>query len=63
MVHQTRSLGVLNLYFIYNMVFVNKTYDMVVDTQFHHFYGRSFARVLYFILMKDIVRIVEWYVV
>ena len=25
----------------------------MVNTQFHKFYGRSFARVLYFILMKD----------
>ena len=38
------------------MVFVNETYDMVVNTQFHKFYGRSFARVLYLILMKDILR-------
>ena len=29
------------------MVFVNYIYDMVVDTQFHKFYGRPFARVLY----------------
>ena len=29
---------------------------MVVDTQFHKVHGRSFARVLYFILMKDIGR-------
>ena len=28
---------------------------MVVNTQFHQFYGRSFARVLYFILMKDCI--------
>ena len=27
---------------------------MFVNTQFHKFYGRSFARVLYFVLMKDI---------
>ena len=32
------------------------SYDMVVNTQFHNFYGRSFARVLYFILMNDIAR-------
>ena len=37
------------------MVFVNSTYDMV-NTQFHKFYGRPFARVLYLILMKDIGR-------
>ena len=57
MVHQTRPFGVVILYFIYNMLFVNETYDMVVNTQFHNFYGRSFARVLYLILMnKDIGR-------
>ena len=28
------------------MVFVNYIYDMVVDAQFHKFYGRPFARVL-----------------
>ena len=27
---------------------------MVADTQFHKFYGRPFARVLYLFLMKDI---------
>ena len=32
------------------LVFVNYIYDMVVDTQFHRFYGRSFARVLYRLL-------------
>ena len=36
------------------MVFVNYIYDMVVDAQFHKFYGRPFARVLYLFLMKDI---------
>ena len=45
-VHQTRSLGVLIQEFIYNMVFVNKTYDMVINTQFRKIYRRSFARVL-----------------
>ena len=29
------------------MVFVNYIYDMVIDTQFHKFHGRPFARVLY----------------
>ena len=29
------------------MVFVNCIYDVVVDTQFHKFHGRPFARVLY----------------
>ena len=38
------------------MVFANQTYDMmVVDTQFHKFYGRPFARVLYF-FMNNISR-------
>ena len=50
MIHQTRLLGVLILYFVYNMVFVNYTYDMVINTQLHKFYGKSFAPVLYFIL-------------
>ena len=33
------------------MAFVNYIYDMVADTQFHKFYGRQFARVLYLFLM------------
>ena len=36
--------------------FVKYIYDMVVDTQFHNFYCRPFARVLYLVLMKDIGR-------
>ena len=36
------------------MVFVNYIYDVVADTQFHKFYGRPFARVLYLFLMKDV---------
>ena len=55
MVRETRSLGVLVLCFICNMVFVNYIYDMVVDTQFHKFHGRPFARVLHVFLMKDIL--------
>ena len=31
-------------------------YDIDVDTQFHKFYGRPFARVLYLFLMKHIGR-------
>ena len=59
-VHQTRSLDEFILYFIYNIiVFVNKIYDMV-NTQFHKFYARSFARVLYLILMTDIGRWLPW---
>ena len=38
------------------MVFVNYIYGMVVDTQFHKFYGKSFARVLYLFLKKDVGR-------
>ena len=41
---------------MFQLVFVNYIYDMVVDTQFHKFYGRPFARVLYLFLMKDIGR-------
>ena len=33
---------------------------MVVSTQFHKFHRRSFARVLHFILMKDIGRRLAW---
>ena len=33
---------------------------MAVDTQFHKFHGRPFARVLYFLLMKDISRWLPW---
>ena len=42
------------------MVFVNYIYDTVVDTQFHKFYGRPFARVLYVFLMKDMGRWLRW---
>ena len=59
-IRQTRSLGVLVLCSNWNMVFVNYIYDMVVDTQFHKFYGRPFARVLYLFLMKDIGRWLPW---
>ena len=44
----------------WNMVFVNYIYDMVVDTQFHKFYGRPVARVLYLFLMKNIGRWLPW---
>ena len=54
-IRQTRSLGVLVLCFICNMVFVNYIYDMVV-AQFHKFYGRPFARVLDVFLMKGVGR-------
>ena len=33
---------------------------MVVDTQFHKFHGRPFARVVYVFLMKDIGRRLPW---
>ena len=46
-VRKTRSFGALVLCSICNMVLVNYIYDMVVDTQFHKFHGRPFARVLY----------------
>ena len=51
-IHETRSLGAVVLYSVCSMVlnFVNLIYDMVVDTQFHKFYVRSFARVLYRLL-------------
>ena len=39
--------------FTSNMVFVHQIYDMVVDTQFHKFYGRPFARVLYLFLAHE----------
>ena len=60
-IRQTRSLGALVLCsmtwcVIPGMVFVNCIYDIVVDTQFHKFHGRPFARVLYVFLMKDIGR-------
>ena len=56
MIRQTRSLGVLVLCSTCNMVFVNYTYDVNGDTQFHKFHGRPFARVLYLFVMKDIGR-------
>ena len=58
-VRETRSLGVLVLCFICNMVFVNYIYDMVV-AQFHKFYGRPFARVLDVFLMKGVGRWLPW---
>ena len=42
------------------VVFVSCMYDMVVNTQFHKFHGRPFARVLYVFLMKDIGRWLPW---
>ena len=36
-IRRTRSLGVLVLCSIWNMLFVNYVYDMVVDTQLHMF--------------------------
>ena len=57
MIRQTRSLGALVLCSIWNMVFVNYIYDMVVDTnKFHKFHGRPFALVLYVFLTKDVGR-------
>ena len=35
------------------MVFVNCNDDMVVDTQFHKFYGRPFARVIYLFIPHE----------
>ena len=43
---KTRSLGALVLCSIRNMVVVNYIHDMGVDTQFHKFHRRPFARVL-----------------
>ena len=58
---QTRSLGVFVLCSNWNMVFVNYIYDdIVIDTQFHKFHGRPFARVLYLLLMKGIGRCLPW---
>ena len=63
-IRQTRSLSVLVLCSICNiMVLVNYIYDMVADTtrtQFHKFYGRPFACVLYLFLMKYIGRWLPW---
>ena len=59
-IRQTCALGALVLCPICNTVFVKYIYDMVVDTQFHKFYGRSFARFLYVFLMKDIGRWLPW---
>ena len=42
------------------MVFVSQAYDVVVNNQFHNFYRKPFARVLYLILMKDIDRWLSW---
>ena len=53
---QARSLGALVIFSTCNKVFVNYIYDMVVDTQLHKFYGRSFSCVLYVLLMNDVGR-------
>ena len=53
---KTLSVCALVVCSICNMVVANSIYDMVVDTQFHKFHGRPFARVLYVFLMKDIGR-------
>ena len=50
-ISKTRALGALVLCF--NMVFVYYIYNMVIDTQFHKFHGRPFARVLYVFLMEE----------
>ena len=55
-VRRTHSLGVLVLCSICNMAFEHYIYDVVVDTQFHKFHGRPFARVLYVFLTKYISR-------
>ena len=60
---QTCSLGALVLCSICSIrygICELHLYDMVVDTQFHKFYGRPFARVLYLFLMKDIGRWLPW---
>ena len=40
---------------IFSMMLVNQIYDVVVDTQFHKFDGRSFARVLHLFLMSNTI--------
>ena len=55
-VRKTRSLGALEVCSICNILFVNYIYDMVVDSQFHKVHGKSFARVLYVFLTKDVGR-------
>ena len=42
------------MFHVNNRVVANYIYDMVVDTQFHKFHGRPFARVLCVFLMKNI---------
>ena len=56
MIRQARSLGALVLCSICIRAFVNYIYGIVVDTQFHKFYGRPLARDIYGFLMKDIGR-------
>ena len=55
-IRQTHSLGLLVLCSVCNIygVCLNYIYDVVVDTQFHKFHGRPFARVLYVFLLKYI---------
>ena len=57
-----RSEGVLIICFVYNVYGVCELNPRqgFVDTQFHRFYGRPFARVLYLIRMKDIGRWLPW---
>ena len=53
-IRQTRSLGVLCILFQLKYgVWSISTIDMVVDTQFHKFYGSPFACVLYLFLIYE----------
>ena len=62
-VRKTRSSGALVLRSMTCVIWCLWTafiYDMVVDTQFHKFHARPFARVLYVFLIKNIGRWLSW---
>ena len=42
-----RACAMFQMKYMQSMVFVNYIYDMVVDTQFHKFYGIGRSRVFY----------------
>ena len=47
-------------FIFYYIVLINLRYGCYYSSKFHTFYGRSSARVLYFILMKDIGWWLPW---
>ena len=57
-----RAYSIFHLWYLVWYLWTKPTiyFEVVVNTQFHNFYGKSFARVLYLTLMKDIGRWLPW---